>query len=90
MGLYNVIRFIIIFLVVSYLIRKVGGFFMKLFFGQTTNNQQSSGGYYQQENTNNKSGSRYGSLRIFKKPNKDNAAEKNFTGGEYVDYEEVD
>lgn len=86
-----IIKFIIIFLVVSYLIRKVGGFFMKLFFGQTTNNQQSSGGYYQQNTKSNAgNGSRYGSLRIFKKPNKGNAAEKNFTGGEYVDYEEVD
>lgn len=85
-----IIKFIIIFLVVSYLIRRVGGFFVKLFFGQSTNNQQSRGDYYQQNTNSNGNGSRYGSLRIFKKPKKDTTAEKNFTGGEYVDYEEVD
>lgn len=85
-----IIKFIIIFLVVSYLIRRVGGFFLKLFFGESANNQQSRGRYYQQENSNTGKGSRYGSLRIFKKPKKDTTAEKNFTGGEYVDYEEVD
>lgn len=77
--------FIVIFLVLWVLV-KLGGFFVKTFFGGLTNQarQQSNQQQHQRKQPSD------GNVNIDYAPkDKQNVNDKDFKGGDYVDYEEV-
>jgi len=77
-----IIKYILIFLIVTYLIRRVGAFFTTLFFGDQKER-------YRQDYRANEYNKSHGDqkIKIFRKPQQ--KEEKHFKGGEYVDYEEI-
>ena len=79
-------------IIIIYLFRKVGGYFMRLFLGkqlQAFQDQQrnASGQYYKQRQAQ-----REGEINVDFEPKNDkktNQKSSSFDSGEYVDYEEV-
>jgi len=80
-----VIKYVLIAIIVLYLINKVGKFFYELFFPGKLGEKQAANGRSttssRQQNYNE------GDVHVSKEPNEKN---KNFKGGDYVDFEEVD
>ncbi|MDB4835268.1 DUF4834 family protein [Cyclobacteriaceae bacterium] len=69
------IKYVLIFIIVLYLINKVGKFFLQLFGGG------------QEKKTSRQTNSQSGQTdRVYVK----DQSQKKFTAGEYVDYEEID
>ena len=79
----SLIRMILIFAIVYYLIKKVGGFFYRTVAGSSDNSQTNS----QQRHSRHQH--REGEIRVEKAPNNKKSA-SDFKGGEYVDFEEVE
>ncbi len=87
-------KFIIITIIVVYLIRKVGGYFLRLFLGkqmeafQQQQKQQFSQFQQQQRQQQNH---REGEIHVDYVPKQKTTTKKSsdFNGGEYIDYEEV-
>ena len=69
------IKLALAFIIISYLYKKVGRFFFNVFAKQQVNSKTSTNDEHQKKTT------------FFDKTQKNN---KNFTAGDYVDYEEVD
>lgn len=80
----SLIRIILIFAIVYYLIKKVGGFFYRTVAGSSGQNQGNAS--RQRYSSHQK---REGEIRVEKAPNNKKPA-TNFKGGEYVDFEEVE
>lgn len=78
-----IIKYILIFLIVTYLIRRVGAFFGTMFFG---NQQEKFRQDYRANEFNRSNGDP--KIKIFRKP-QEHKEEKHFKGGDYVDYEEI-
>jgi len=75
-------KFLLIVVLISYLIYKVGGFLFKMFFMSLYQQQRQSN----QRQTETK---KEGNVNI-EYPSKDSKSNsKGFEGGEYVDYEEI-
>lgn len=85
----SLLRTILIFAIVYYLFKKVGGFFYRTVAGspdpQSGNSSQQRGGF-----NNQGSQSRMGEIRVEKNPTQGKKSGADFKGGEYVDFEEVD
>ncbi len=79
MGIGTLFRYLIIAIIVLYLFNKVGKFFTRLFFGEGEKKTGKRG--FDQQNQ-----SKSGNIHVDNNPK----AEKKFTAGEYVDYEELD
>lgn len=82
------IKFLVITFLVGYLIFKLTGLFFKYLTGG-----QSYTGKGQQSNQKYNASSQQpgdGNIRVDYVPNHEDKEKKNFKGGEYVDYEEVD
>ncbi|MEQ8472124.1 MAG: DUF4834 family protein [Marinoscillum sp.] len=81
------IKFLLIVVLFCYLLYRVGGFlFRMLFIGA----QQQQRNQYQGNHQSNQSKKAPGSnLNIDHIPQKDQKNQKDFNGGEYVDFEEV-
>lgn len=77
--------FIIIFVVLWVLV-KLGGFFVKMFFGGLSNQARPQSSQQQQQRKQPTDGN----VSIDYAPkNKEDVKDKDFRGGDYVDYEEV-
>ena len=83
-----IVKFIIIFLVVSYLIRKVGGFFLKVLFGSKATAGQPFNSFRSSQSQNTRGAKNPGKIYVSKRPDHDDN-EPHVKGGEYVDFEEV-
>ena len=79
----TVIKFILILIVVLYLINKVGKFFYELFFPDKANMESKQ---HRQHNTTNED---YREGESYVNHNKSQVT-KNFKGGDYVDFEEIE
>lgn len=82
------LKFVFIFFLVLYLISKIFGFFIRTFFGRVANQQR------QHQQTNARQGHKKpagGNVNIDYVPGdtKPASEEKDFRGGDYVEYEEV-
>lgn len=79
------LKFILGFIIVVYIIRKVGGFFLQLFFNQQIQKMKQQQQFYQ-----NQQQPRYreGEIHVDFVP-KDKQAAKSSMKGDYVDYEEI-
>lgn len=72
----RLLKYLLIGIIIYYLISKVGKFFLHLLFGKPNEPKQQ----------HSKGSSTFGNIKINYKPKKD---DKDFKGGEYIDYEEV-
>jgi len=76
-------KFLLILILIIYVFYKAAGFLFRLVFGGFRNDP----GHFRSENTRRASN---GNLRVDKIPHSKRDRSKNdFSGGEYVDYEEV-
>lgn len=75
----SLFKLILTIVIIYWLFKTVG----KFFFNTLTNKERQQSPYQR-----NKKQPREGSVHVDSKPNKDNI--KDFKGGEYVDYEEVE
>ena len=85
------IKILVVFFVVTFLIRKVGGFLVRMFFGQVqtqNNGRRRTTRNYQQSQQSANNYSAEGEIHIDRKPKHD-PNEKHIKGGEYIDFEEV-
>lgn len=82
------IKFLVITFLLGYLIFKLTGLFFKyLLRGQSYSGKSQQGS--QKYNASSQQ-PRDGNVRVDYVPGEDKKEKKNFNGGEYVDYEEVD
>lgn len=77
-----ILKLILIFFILSFLFRKVGGFFFRTLSG--TNGPQQNGRNRQQSSQQNQQ--RKGGIHVDKKMASN---DKEFKGGEYIDFEEI-
>ncbi len=80
------VKFLVIFGFLFYVLFKLGGFFLRMFFGGTMAQRASQGQrHYQQPKPEE------GNVHIDYVPEaQENKPQKKFKGGDYVDFEEVD
>lgn len=82
-GMGAIIKFVLILIVVLYLINKVGKFFYELFFPGRGKEQQSTNNRQQETGQNNRADDGQTYRTNVQQP-------KNFKGGDYVDFEEIE
>lgn len=91
----SLLKFILGAIIVIYLIRKVGGYFLRLFLGKQVEafqeQQKQQFSQFQQQQTRQQHQAREGEIHVDFVPNDKTSSNKstNFDGGEYIDYEEV-
>lgn len=83
-------KFLLITFLVCYLIYKVGGYLLKFFFLSLGNKMQNSQNFNHNRPHQEQHRPKNGNVDIaFVPKNGKGTEEKNFKGGEYVDYEEI-
>ena len=81
----TVIKFVLILIIVLYLINKVGKFFYELFFPSRVEQQRAQS--TRKTRTKQSQSNRQGDVHVSKEQS---SKHKNFKGGDYVDFEEVE
>lgn len=84
------LKFILIFFLVLWLISRVGGFLIRIFLGNLVKQNKSQTFTYTYRDNGSGKKPKDGNVKIDFDPNKtDNPKDTDYQGGEYVDYEEV-
>lgn len=81
-----ILKFILGFIIIVYIVRKVGGFFLQLFFNKQIEKIKQQQQPYQQQNT--RPNYREGEINVDYVPN-NKQSNTSSSQGEYIDYEEI-